>query len=212
MSRKQKQTQQQDTIVRFEPKNEAQRRAKAAFETHDVLFLVGPAGGGKTATAIALALQHAVPRRQTVAVCRPAVEASAGLGYLPGELNQKYAVWMSPVLECAKRFILGDPAPHLEACPLPYLRGKTFDGAAILDEAQNCTVAEILLFLTRLGTGGKLLIAGDVMQADIPDSGLDPWMKSLRGVARVGRIWFSEDNNLRHPLVREVVKRVPKPR
>lgn len=199
-------------LVRFEPKNRSQRRAQRAAEQADVVFLIGPAGGGKTACAVGLALAHAVPRGERVSVSRPAVEAGNSLGYLKGTMEEKYGPWVVPVIENAKKFLF-DPSGyerHLDLSPLGYLRGKTFEGAAILDEAQNCTTADILLFLTRMGAGCKLFISGDPQQSDIDESGLMPWARALKGCPGVACVYFPEDECLRHPLVAEIIRRRPR--
>lgn len=197
--------------ILFEPRNRSQARARAMFSRNEVLFLVGPAGGGKTAAAVGLGLAHAVPLLQKVVVCRPAVEASRGLGFAKGDPFEKYGPWVAPVVENAAKFVEGGSVmQHLDLQQMATLQGRTFDGPAILDEAQNCTVEELLLFLTRMGQGSKLLISGDPDQAVIPNSGLLAWMRCLDGVPGVAAIDFPPDQNLRHPLVAEFLKRRPR--
>ncbi len=196
--------------VTFVPRNRSQALARKLFADNSVLFLVGPAGGGKTAAAIGLALSQAVPMLARVSVCRPAVEASKGLGFAKGDPYDKYGPWVAPVVENASKFVQGGAIGHLDLQPMATLQGRTFDGPAILDEAQNCTSEEILIFLTRMGATSKLLISGDSEQAVIPNSGLAPWIRCLEGVPGVAVVRFAADENLRHPLVQEFIRRRPR--
>lgn len=197
-------------LVRFDPRSDAQRAAQRAAEEADVVFLVGGPGVGKTAAAVGLALLHAVPQGERVSVCRPAVEASAGIGWLKGTLHDKYGVWAAPVVDCAEKFILGGAGQHLDFCPMAYLQGRTLR-YAVLDEAQNCTVDELEMFLTRLGKGGKFFVAGDPTQSVIGErSGLVPWANALAGLPRVASVTFPPGQSMRSPLVEAIVRRRPR--
>lgn len=202
-------TRDEATLVRFEARNDAQKSACRLARDHDILFLIGPAGSGKTACAIGLALEYAAAQGERVAVCRPAVAASATLGYAKGDVGQKYAPWAAPVMESARRFVLGDPSPHIEMLPMEYVQGRTLK-YAVLDEAQNCTVFEIESFLTRLAVGGKFFIAGDPEQAVVKGSGLAPWAAALEGLAGVACVTFPPGQSMRSPLVEAIIQRRPR--
>lgn len=197
-------------LVRFEPRSKAQEQARRMAEACQVLFLTGQAGVGKTAAAVGLALSHAVPQRLRVAVCRPAVGPSQTLGFMKGDLNQKYGMWAAPVMECAAHFVLGNPAEHLEMLPLEFVQGRTLQ-YAVLDEAQNCTVDELEAFLTRLGKGGKLFISGDPQQSVIGNrSGLQPWLDALEGLEGVGQVRFPPGESMRSPIIEAIIRRRPR--
>lgn len=199
----------------FKPQNDQQKQAADLFRDCDILFLVGAAGSGKTHVAVALALQClATSRRETIFITRPAVEAGENLGFLPGTVEEKVAPFMTPIHDCLGRIVLkadmDDARKRLQPAPLAYLRGRTFTNAvAILDEAQNCTRSQLVLFLTRLGPGSKLLLTGDPWQTDLSGRcALLDVMHALDGVCGVGAVKFDVDACLRHPLVTEVLKRL----
>lgn len=198
-----------EVVFRYEERTDAQRRFSRAAEDADIVFAVGAAGTGKTFAALGTAIR--IRGEHPVVVSRPLVEASSGVGYLKGDLNEKLGPWMSPITDCFSRLVYGaTPADLLKVIPLAFCRGLTFNGPAILDEAQNCTVDELLLFMTRLGRGSKMFIVGDPYQSDIPRSGLVPWIKALKSHPRVKTVVFPRTDTLRNPLVAELVARKPR--
>jgi phosphate starvation-inducible PhoH-like protein len=184
--------------------------------SHDIVFGIGPAGTGKTYLAVALAVrllkEKAVDR---IILSRPAVEAGERLGYLPGDLQEKVDPYLRPLydalhdmisLEKLQRFMqLG----VIEIVPLAYMRGRTLSRAfIILDEAQNATLTQMKMFLTRLGIGSKAVITGDVTQVDLEDpskSGLIQIQPILSRVPSIRFVYFTEQDVVRHQLVREII-------
>ena len=193
-----------------------QRKLVDLYDKNDLLFAVGPAGSGKTYTAIALAvkaLKDRVVRR--VILTRPAVEAGEKLGFLPGDMKEKLDPYLQPLYDALNDMI---PAAKLQKyledgtvqiAPLAYMRGRTLDNAfVILDEAQNTTRSQIKMFLTRMGRNAKFIVTGDVTQIDLPrksDSGLTRAMDTLRGIEGIGMVEFDKRDIVRHPLVKYIV-------
>ena len=194
-----------------------QQRLVELYGTNDLLFAVGPAGSGKTYTAIALAvraLKERVVRR--VILTRPAVEAGEKLGFLPGDMKEKLDPYLQPLYDALNDMI---PAAKLQKyledgtvqiAPLAYMRGRTLDNAfVILDEAQNTTSSQIKMFLTRMGRNAKFIVTGDVTQIDLPrksDSGLTRAMETLRGIDGIGMVEFDRRDIVRHHLVKYIVE------
>jgi len=194
-----------------------QARYVAALQKHDIVFSIGPAGTGKTYLAVAAAV-HALRARQVerILLVRPAVEAGESLGFLPGDMKEKVDPYLRPLydslndllsFEKIRRFLeLG----VIEVAPLAFMRGRTLNNAyVILDEAQNTTVGQMKMFLTRLGFGSKAVITGDVTQIDLHAehaSGLVEIQKILRGVSDLGFVYLTERDVVRHPLVREIIR------
>jgi phosphate starvation-inducible PhoH-like protein len=209
-------------LVYFEPRSARQNQAVEVFKEYDLTFLLGPAGTGKTHLAVYLAIkemqEHNTRSRKRVdriVITRPIVEAGEYLGALPGEVSEKVHPYMLPVYDCVSKMVNYSDRfieEHFEIAPLAYMRGRTFEHCVtILDEAQNCTIGQLTLFMTRLGVGGKMIISGDTDQSDIGiKSGLLPWAKSLRGCPGVGFVDFKEEDIVRHQLVREILRRKPK--
>jgi phosphate starvation-inducible PhoH-like protein len=201
----------------IEFKNNAQGMAWAAFKQHDVLFLVGPAGTGKSHLACAFACEQILSReRHRIILTRPIVEAGESLGYLPGEFENKVQPYMMPMYDCIDK-LAGREGPlrdrinaSLDVCPLAYMRGRTFDDAiCIFDEAQNATMMQLKLFLTRFGENSKIIITGDPTQSDLPgDVALTNVMHRLSGVAGVGVVQFKANSIVRHPLVGQIIDRL----
>lgn len=194
-----------------------QRRLVEAFAGNDLLFAVGPAGSGKTYTAIALAVR-ALKEKQVrrVILTRPAVEAGEKLGFLPGDMKEKLDPYLQPLYDALNDMI---PAAKLskymeegtvQIAPLAYMRGRTLDNAfVILDEAQNTTLPQIKMFLTRMGRNAKFIVTGDVTQIDLPrsaDSGLMRAMSMLDGIDGIAAIEFGKEDIVRHPLVKHIVE------
>ncbi len=194
-----------------------QRRLVDLFEKNDLLFAVGPAGSGKTYTAIALAVR-ALKEKQVrrVILTRPAVEAGEKLGFLPGDMKDKLDPYLQPLYDALNDMI---PAAKLskymeegtvQIAPLAYMRGRTLDNAfVILDEAQNTTLSQIKMFLTRMGRNAKFIVTGDVTQIDLPkagDSGLMRAMKMLGSIQGIASVEFDKGDIVRHPLVKHIVE------
>ena len=194
-----------------------QRRLVDLFEKNDLLFAVGPAGSGKTYTAIALAVR-ALKEKQVrrVILTRPAVEAGEKLGFLPGDMKEKLDPYLQPLYDALNDMI---PAAKLskymeegtvQIAPLAYMRGRTLDNAfVILDEAQNTTLSQIKMFLTRMGRNAKFIVTGDVTQIDLPkagDSGLMRAMNMLGSIQGIASIEFDKGDIVRHPLVKHIVE------
>lgn len=201
-------------IVRARTVN--QQRLVRLYDKDDLLFAVGPAGSGKTYTAIALAVR-ALKERQVrrIILTRPAVEAGEKLGFLPGDMKEKLDPYLQPLYDA-----LNDMIPPVklqkyleegtvQIAPLAYMRGRTLDNAfVILDEAQNTTLSQIKMFLTRMGRNARFIVTGDVTQVDLPkksDSGLVRAMEILRGVEGIGMVEFDKRDIVRHPLVKYIV-------
>lgn len=202
-------------IVRARTVN--QQRLVKLYDKNDLLFAVGPAGSGKTYTAIALAVR-ALKERQVrrIILTRPAVEAGEKLGFLPGDMKEKLDPYLQPLYDA-----LNDMIPPVklqkyleegtvQIAPLAYMRGRTLDNAfVILDEAQNTTLSQIKMFLTRMGRNARFIVTGDVTQVDLPkksDSGLVRAMEILRGVDGIGMVEFDKRDIVRHPLVKYIVE------
>ncbi len=193
-----------------------QRRLVEAHEANDMVFAVGPAGTGKTYTAVALAVR-ALKEKQVkrIILTRPAVEAGENLGFLPGDLKEKLDPYLQPLYDA-----LLDMLPYekvadymekgvIEVAPLAFMRGRTLDKAfVILDEAQNATVSQMKMFLTRMGQQAKFIITGDTSQVDLPKkqaSGLIKVLHILEGVEGVGIIRLGTQDVIRHPLVTRII-------
>ena len=193
-----------------------QRKLVEKYSKNDLLFAVGPAGSGKTYTAIALAVKALKEREvRRVILTRPAVEAGEKLGFLPGDMKEKLDPYLQPLYDALNDMI---PAAKLQKyledgtvqiAPLAYMRGRTLDNAfVILDEAQNTTRSQIKMFLTRMGRNAKFIVTGDVTQIDLPrksDSGLTQAMETLRGIDGIGMVEFDKRDIVRHPLVKYIV-------
>ena len=187
-----------------------------AYEDHDLLFAVGPAGSGKTYTAIALAVRALKNREvKRIILSRPAVEAGEKLGFLPGDMKEKIDPYLQPLYDALQDMI---PAAKLteymekgtiQIAPLAFMRGRTLsDAVVILDEAQNTTALQLKMFLTRLGIGGKMIVTGDMTQIDLPPSqksGLRDALERFKGIKGIQIIEFNERDIVRHPLVKQIV-------
>ncbi len=194
-----------------------QQRYVDAIRSHDVVFAIGPAGTGKTYLAIATALaalkNGAIER---IFISRPVVEAGENLGFLPGDLQEKIEPYLRPIFDALRDMLGRDRVVRmidsgvLEIAPLAYMRGRTLENAcAILDEAQNCTVGQMKMFLTRLGEGSKAVITGDITQIDLADpaqSGLVAARGILAGIEGIAFVVFGEEDVVRHRLVKRIIR------
>ncbi|MDY9919862.1 phosphate starvation-inducible protein PhoH [Porphyromonadaceae bacterium NLAE-zl-C104] len=194
-----------------------QKKLVEAFDENDMVFAIGPAGSGKTYTAIALAVRSLKTKKiRKIILSRPAVEAGEKLGFLPGDMKEKIDPYLQPLYDA-----LEDMIPPLklkeyienkiiQIAPLAFMRGRTLnDAVIILDEAQNTTKPQIKMFLTRLGLNGKMIITGDITQIDLPhsqQSGLIHSMQVLKGIKGIGTVEFNKKDIVRHKLVQKIVE------
>lgn len=202
-------------IVKARTKN--QQKLVELYKDNDLLIAVGPAGSGKTYTAIALAV-GALKNREVkrIILTRPAVEAGERLGFLPGDLKEKLDPYLQPLYDALNDMI--PPAKLqkfieegvVQIAPLAYMRGRTLDNAfVILDEAQNTTLPQIKMFLTRMGRNAKFIVTGDLTQIDLPkksDSGLARAVEMLRKIEGIGIVEFDNKDIIRHALVSRIVR------
>ena len=199
------------------PKTEGQKAYVNIVQKNDVVFSIGPAGTGKTFLAVAFAVaaleNHEVDR---IILCRPAVEAGESLGFLPGDLKEKVDPYLAPLYDSLRTLFAENKLSQLleqktiEVVPLAYMRGRTLDSAyMILDEAQNATVMQMKMFLTRLGIGSRAIITGDVTQIDLQrrsDSGLVQVAGILKDVEGIGFVMLDQNDVVRHPLVMKIIQ------
>lgn len=198
-------------------KNDAQSLAWATFNQHDVLFLIGPAGCGKSFLACAFAIEQVLSRKKKkIILTRPVVEAGESLGFLPGTMEEKINPYMLPMYDAIDKLV-GKEGPWrervdfaMEAAPLAFMRGRTFDDAVcIFDEAQNASLMQIKLFLTRFGENSKIIITGDPSQSDLAGKvALVDVIQKLKGVDGIGVIEFKLNSIVRHPLVGKIIERL----
>lgn len=194
-----------------------QQRLVKLYERNDLLFAVGPAGSGKTYTAIALAVRALRNKEvKRIILTRPAVEAGEKLGFLPGDMKEKLDPYLQPLYDALDDMI--PPAKlhkyleegTVQIAPLAFMRGRTLDNAfVILDEAQNTTLSQIKMFLTRMGRSAQFIVTGDLTQIDLAkksDSGLSTVMKMLRGIDGIGMVEFDNRDIIRHRLVKYIIE------
>ena len=199
------------------PKTLGQKEYLNAIRTHPITFGVGPAGTGKTYLAVAMAVKAFKAKDVCrIVLTRPAVEAGEKLGFLPGDLQQKVDPYLRPLYDGlfdmlgAETFERLTEKQMIEVAPLAYMRGRTLDDSfIILDEAQNTTPEQMKMFLTRMGTGSKVVVTGDVTQIDLPDrtrSGLVDALQVLKNISGIAQCYFNEKDVVRHRLVQEIIK------
>lgn len=194
-----------------------QKKMVQEAEKNDIVFAIGPAGTGKTYTAVALAVR-ALKNKQVkkIILTRPAVEAGESLGFLPGDLKEKIDPYLRPLYDALDDMIPADKLGYymstrtIEIAPLAYMRGRTLDNAfIILDEAQNATDLQIKMFLTRIGANAKAIITGDLTQVDLPrnqKSGLVTASRILRNIDGIAQIELDEEDVVRHRLVKAILR------
>lgn len=194
-----------------------QKKMVTATDKNDILFAIGPAGTGKTYTAVALAVRALKNKSvKKIILTRPAVEAGESLGFLPGDLKEKIDPYLRPLYDALDDMIPADKLGYymstrvIEIAPLAYMRGRTLDNAfIILDEAQNATDLQIKMFLTRIGANAKAIITGDLTQVDLPKnqkSGLEKATRILRNIDGISHIELDEDDVVRHRLVKAIIR------
>jgi phosphate starvation-inducible PhoH-like protein len=194
-----------------------QQRLVSEASKNAMLFAVGPAGTGKTYTAIALAVKALKAKEvKRIVLTRPAVEAGENLGFLPGDMKEKLDPYMMPLYDALRDMIPPEKLMQMmefgiiEIAPLAFMRGRTLDNAfVILDEAQNATVMQMKMFLTRMGQTAQFIITGDMSQIDLPSkqkSGLAYALDALNGVEGIGVVRLTQNDVIRHPLVKKIIE------
>jgi len=194
-----------------------QKKMVSLAEKNDVIFAIGPAGTGKTYTAVALAVRALKNKMvKKIILTRPAVEAGENLGFLPGDLKEKIDPYLRPLYDALDDMIPADKLGYymstrvIEIAPLAYMRGRTLDHAfIILDEAQNTTDLQIKMFLTRIGPNAKAIITGDLSQVDLPKnqrSGLIKASRILKNIDGIAHIELDEEDVVRHRLVKAIIR------
>jgi phosphate starvation-inducible protein PhoH and related proteins len=194
-----------------------QKRMVTAIDKNDILFAIGPAGTGKTYTAVALAVRALKNKSvKKIILTRPAVEAGESLGFLPGDLKEKIDPYLRPLYDALDDMIPADKLGYymstrtIEIAPLAYMRGRTLDNAfIILDEAQNSNDLQLKMFLTRIGANAKAIITGDPTQVDLPrnqQSGLQKASRILRNIDGIAHIELDEEDVVRHRLVKAIIR------
>ena len=203
-------------------RTENQRKIVESIAKNDMVFAIGPAGTGKTYTAVALAVRALKNREvKKIILTRPAVEAGENLGFLPGDLKEKLDPYLQPLYDALDDMIAPEKLTYylenrvIQIAPLAFMRGRTLDNAfVILDEAQNATEGQLKMFLTRMGASAKFLITGDVTQIDLPKnqpSGLPQAMKLLNNVDGIAFIKLDGNDVIRHKLVKRIIEVYDKP-
>ena len=194
-----------------------QRKMVDALEKNDLLFAIGPAGTGKTYTAVALAVRALKNKEvKRIILTRPAVEAGENLGFLPGDLKEKLDPYLQPLYDALLDMIPAEKLNEyfetgiIQIAPLAFMRGRTLDKAfVILDEAQNSTKQQMKMFLTRMGKSAKFIITGDETQIDLPSkqpSGLIEALKILKGLKGIAIVKLDDKDVIRHELVKKIIK------
>jgi phosphate starvation-inducible PhoH-like protein len=200
-----------------------QRKMVESAKHNDIIFAIGPAGTGKTYTAVAMAVRALKNKEvRKIILCRPAVEAGENLGFLPGDMKEKLDPYLQPLYDALYDMLPSDKMQTylesriVEIAPLAFMRGRTLDHAfVILDEAQNATEAQLKMFLTRMGASAKFVITGDITQIDLPKnqpSGLVSAAEILKEIKGIDFIYLDERDVVRHRLVKNIISAYAKPR
>lgn len=202
------------TIIKAETAN--QRKMVKLADKNDMLFVVGPAGTGKTYTSVALAVRALKNKEvKRIILTRPAVEAGESLGFLPGDMKDKLDPYMQPLYDALRDMFPAEKLADfietgvIQIAPLAFMRGRTLDRAfVILDESQNATKAQFKMFLTRMGKSARFIITGDQTQVDLPSnqkSGLEEALEILKDVKGIGQVYLDGKDVIRHQLVKEII-------
>jgi phosphate starvation-inducible PhoH-like protein len=202
----------------LEFKNVAQKMAWASFQQHDILFLLGPAGVGKSYLAVAFAINEILAKRKKrIILTRPIVEAGESLGFLPGTFDEKVAPYILPMFDCLTKLIGPNNTglreiinQSIEVAPLAYMRGRTFDDAVCLfDEAQNATYSQLKMFISRIGENSKIIINGDPFQSDLPGPvALVDVVQRLEATEGIGAVQFKSDSIVRNPIIARILEKL----
>ena len=198
------------------PRSETQAAYVDSIDDFDIVFGIGPAGTGKTYLSVASAVATLKEKEfSRIILTRPAVEAGENLGFLPGDIQDKVDPYLRPLYDALRDMIPGDHLQHLieahtlEIAPLAFMRGRTLNNSfVILDEAQNTTISQMKMFLTRLGANSKAVITGDITQIDLPEeteSGLVHVQRILSHIEAIRFVYFSEQDVVRHTLVQKII-------
>lgn len=203
--------------VTIRPRTAGQTKYVEAIRNNDMVFCIGPAGTGKTYLAVATAIEAFKQKQiRKIVLVRPAVEAGESLGFLPGDLQAKINPYLRPLLDALgemmdyhqlQKYMADDV---IEVAPLAYMRGRTLNNAfIIMDEAQNTTISQMKMFLTRMGAHSKVVVSGDATQVDLPahaGSGLNDAMQRLKGIKSIAQIRLTGEDIVRHRLVQAIVE------
>jgi phosphate starvation-inducible PhoH-like protein len=203
--------------IKIKPKNINQNKLVELSFKKELLFVLGPAGTGKTYISIALAVKALKEKKiKKIILTRPAVEAGENLGFLPGDLYDKLSPYMQPLYDSLNDMLSKEKLNYymtnnyIEIVPLAFMRGRTLDKAfVILDEAQNTTINQMKMFLTRMGASSRFIVCGDTSQIDLPknqESGLIHASRVLQSINSIGFINFDEKDIIRHELVQSIIK------
>jgi len=206
-----------DPVRKIQPRTRGQAHYVDTIRRHAITLAFGPAGTGKTYLAVALAVEAIKHERiRKIVLCRPAVEAGESLGFLPGDLQAKINPYLRPLLDALHDMIDYEQIKRMmeqdiiEVIPLAYMRGRTLNDAfIILDEAQNATIAQMKMFLTRMGENSKVVVSGDATQIDLPHqqkSGLIDALQRLKPIRGIGQVELTKGDIVRHSLVQEIVR------
>lgn len=201
----------------IKPRTSNQRKMVDSSEKNDLLFAVGPAGTGKTYTAVAIAVKALKNKEvKKIVLTRPAVEAGENLGFLPGDLKEKLDPYLQPLYDALRDMLPSEKLTEyietnvIQIAPLAFMRGRTLDNSfVLLDEAQNSTKPQMKMFLTRMGKSAKFIITGDETQIDLPrkqPSGLLEALNLLKNIDGVGIVKLDENDVIRHQLVKKIIK------